>query len=209
MDIIRMTSLPNITAQIIATNLDTRGQLVKLIDRDARISVIASVTISNAEEALSQLSPALIVAHSETDSETKILHQLAKKYPDTFFMLIVSGAFIPSANGSALNYVTSLKQNDLKGVVPDIISKATQSVQGLDLAVIDADEKARLQKLTKRELEILKLTAVGLKIDEIAKQLNRSHSTVAKHRENLMKKMHMHDRVALTRLAIREGLIEA
>lgn len=209
MDIIRMTSLPNITAQIIATNLDTRGQLVKLIDRNARISVIASVTISNAEEALSQLSPALIIAHSETDSETKILHQLAKKYPDTFFMLIVSGAFIPSANGSALNYVTSLKQNDLEGVVPDIISKATQSVQGLDLAVIDADEKARLQKLTKRELEILKLTAVGLKIDEIAKQLNRSHSTVAKHRENLMKKMHMHDRVALTRLAIREGLIEA
>ena len=183
-----MTSLPNITAQIIATNLDTRGQLVKLIDRDARISVIASVTISNAEEALSQLSPALIIAHSETDSETKILHQLAKKYPDTFFMLIVSGAFIPGANGSALNYVTSLKQNDLEGVVPDIISKATQSVQGLDLAVIDADEKARLQKLTKRELEILKLTAVGLKIDEIAKQLNRSHSSVAKHRENLMKK---------------------
>jgi DNA-binding NarL/FixJ family response regulator len=204
-----MSLLPKIRAQIIATKLEVREQLVKLIDDDPRIKVIASVTITLAEEALNQLSPALIIAHSESDIEANSLCRLASKHPKIFFMLIMSDVITPQLSDKDINYVTSVKQDKIKIVIPEIISTATQSIVNSEQQKIHVNEQALLLQLTEKELEILKLTAIGLKIDEIADQLHRSRATVAKHRENLMKKLHMHDRVALTRLAIRQGLVTA
>ncbi len=204
-----MTSLPIITAQIIATRPEIREQLVGLVDNGPRISVVASVTINDAEEALNQISPLLIIAHGETETEVSSLHIIAKKHTQICFMLIVSDVTAPKADGKGLNFVTSVNKNNIKLVIPGIISNATQTIINPVQNNYLKEEQGRLENLTRKELEILKLTASGLKINEIAQQLHRSHSTVAKHRENLMKKLHMHDRVALTRLAIREGLINA
>jgi len=62
--------------------------------------------------------------------------------------------------------------------------------------------------LTPRETEVVKLIAEGLTNTEIAQALVISQKTVARHRSNLLEKLGLHDRVALTRYAIREGLIE-
>ena len=63
--------------------------------------------------------------------------------------------------------------------------------------------------LTERESEIVKLIAEGHTSREIAEILVISERTVERHRENILDKLDMRDRVELTRYAIRRGLIEA
>jgi two-component system, NarL family, response regulator NreC len=61
--------------------------------------------------------------------------------------------------------------------------------------------------LTAREREIIKLIAENFKNKEMAKLLCISPKTVAKHRDNLMKKLDLHSASALTALAIAKGII--
>jgi DNA-binding NarL/FixJ family response regulator len=62
--------------------------------------------------------------------------------------------------------------------------------------------------LTSRELEVLKLIAEAHTSKEIAKLLFISVKTVERHRQNILDKLGMRDRVELTRYAIRRGLIQ-
>jgi DNA-binding NarL/FixJ family response regulator len=63
--------------------------------------------------------------------------------------------------------------------------------------------------LTPRESEIVKLIAEGYSNKRIAEELVISEKTVGRHRANVLEKLGMHDRVELTRYAIRRGLVEA
>jgi DNA-binding NarL/FixJ family response regulator len=62
--------------------------------------------------------------------------------------------------------------------------------------------------LTPRELEVLKLIAEAHSNKEIARELFISIKTVERHRQNILDKLGMSDRVELTRYAIRRGLIQ-
>jgi DNA-binding NarL/FixJ family response regulator len=62
--------------------------------------------------------------------------------------------------------------------------------------------------LTPRELEVLKLIAEARTSKEIAAELFISVKTVERHRQNILDKLGMRDRVELTRYAIRRGLIQ-
>jgi DNA-binding NarL/FixJ family response regulator len=62
--------------------------------------------------------------------------------------------------------------------------------------------------LTPRELEVLKLIAEAYTSKEIAEALFISIKTVDRHRQNILEKLGMSDRVELTRYAIRRGLIQ-
>jgi DNA-binding NarL/FixJ family response regulator len=62
--------------------------------------------------------------------------------------------------------------------------------------------------LTPRELEVLKLIAEANTSKEIADKLFISIKTVDRHRQNILDKLGMRDRVELTRYAIRRGLIQ-
>jgi DNA-binding NarL/FixJ family response regulator len=62
--------------------------------------------------------------------------------------------------------------------------------------------------LTPRELEVVKLIAEAHTSKEIADLLVISIKTVERHRENILEKLGMRDRVELTRYAIRRGLVE-
>jgi DNA-binding NarL/FixJ family response regulator len=63
--------------------------------------------------------------------------------------------------------------------------------------------------LTPRELEVLKLIAEAYTSKQIADALYISIKTVERHRQNILDKLGMRDRVELTRYAIRRGLIQA
>jgi DNA-binding NarL/FixJ family response regulator len=62
--------------------------------------------------------------------------------------------------------------------------------------------------LTPRELEVLKLIAEANTSKEIADKLFISIKTVDRHRQNILEKLGMRDRVEVTRYAIRRGLIQ-
>ncbi len=71
-----------------------------------------------------------------------------------------------------------------------------------------ADLPLREEPLTAREQEVVKLIAEGYTSKEISEALVISEKTVERHRANVLEKLGMHDRVELTRYAIRRGLIE-
>ena len=71
----------------------------------------------------------------------------------------------------------------------------------------DETSKATLDGLTQREQEILVALASGESNDDIAARLSISKHTVARHRENLMRKLGLHSRSELVKYAIRKGLI--
>jgi DNA-binding NarL/FixJ family response regulator len=62
--------------------------------------------------------------------------------------------------------------------------------------------------LTRREREIVALIADSYTGREIAERLVISEKTVERHRGNILLKLGLRDRVALTRYAIRRGLID-
>lgn len=62
--------------------------------------------------------------------------------------------------------------------------------------------------LSDRETQILQLIAEGRSGRDIAQLLAISEKTVERHRSNILAKLGLHDRVELTRYAIRLGLVE-
>jgi RNA polymerase sigma factor (sigma-70 family) len=66
---------------------------------------------------------------------------------------------------------------------------------------------SKLELLSPREREVLKLIAEGYKNKEIAADLCISIKTVEKHRTNLMKKLDLHSSAALTFYAIEQNLV--
>jgi DNA-binding NarL/FixJ family response regulator len=71
-----------------------------------------------------------------------------------------------------------------------------------------AREETPVDALSPRELQVLKLIAEAYTSDGIAVELSISRRTVDRHRENILAKLGMRDRVELTRYAIRRGLID-
>jgi DNA-binding NarL/FixJ family response regulator len=69
-------------------------------------------------------------------------------------------------------------------------------------------DEADFDVLTPRELQVLKLIAEAHSSKEIAAELVISIKTVERHRQNILEKLGMSDRVELTRYAIRRGLIQ-
>ncbi|HET7574678.1 MAG TPA: response regulator transcription factor [Solirubrobacterales bacterium] len=69
-------------------------------------------------------------------------------------------------------------------------------------------EETPTDPLTPRELEVTKLIAEGLTSDEIAETLVIAKATVNRHRDNILEKLGMRNRVELTRYAIKRGLVE-
>jgi DNA-binding NarL/FixJ family response regulator len=73
---------------------------------------------------------------------------------------------------------------------------------------VDQGEQAPRERLTPRELDVVKLIAEAYTNKQIAEILKVSEKTVESHRANVLAKLGMRDRVELVRYAIRRGLIE-
>jgi len=76
-----------------------------------------------------------------------------------------------------------------------------------DLTSQNKETAATAEELTAREKELLTLIAEGKTNREISTLLNISVNTAQVHRQNLMKKLDLHDSTGIVRYAIRKGLI--
>jgi DNA-binding NarL/FixJ family response regulator len=68
---------------------------------------------------------------------------------------------------------------------------------------------ATAKLVTEREREVLTRVALGRSNKLIARELDLSVKTVEKHRANLMRKLTLHNTAAVTRFAIRNGMLTA
>jgi two-component system response regulator NreC len=179
---------------------------------------------SNGKEALEKtrkLSPNVIVMDITLPDITGIqaTQQLQTSYPDIaivtltihedeqyFFEMLQAGAsgYIPKRAAPedlitairAANNETYIYPSLAKILVGDYLSRSRQE-----------PDKITLDGITPREQEVLELLAEGYSNVEIAEKLSISKHTVARHRENLMRKLELHNRSELVKYAIRKGLI--
>jgi DNA-binding NarL/FixJ family response regulator len=82
------------------------------------------------------------------------------------------------------------------------------TIRTLMRAYLDDPAESARHPLTPRELQVVKLVAEAHTTEQIAELLTISPRTVERHRENILGKLGMRDRVELTRWAIRHGLID-
>lgn len=124
-----------------------------------------------------------------------------------FFEMLSAGAsgYVPkrAAPDDLLSAIRVVSQGEVfiypsmaKLLVKDFLRRAEET----------APPEAEL--LTAREMEVLACIADGLTNREIAERLVISVKTVDRHRENIMHKLNLHNRVELVRYAIEKGLID-
>jgi DNA-binding NarL/FixJ family response regulator len=90
----------------------------------------------------------------------------------------------------------------------DVILKP--QLNRLAVAIVEAvTVRQPLEKLTPRQIEVLRLVSEGNRTREIASRLGLSVKTVESHRGEVMKRLGIHDVVSLVRFAMRVGLITA
>jgi len=82
------------------------------------------------------------------------------------------------------------------------------TVRAVIQSYLDDPEARYTSQLTPREEEVAKLVAEANTTEQIAELLVISPRTVERHRENILAKLGLRDRVELTRWAIRHGLVE-
>jgi len=124
-----------------------------------------------------------------------------------FFEMLQAGAsgYIPkrAAPEDLISAIRAAANNEIyiypsltKALVTDYLSRGSQETRSTSM-----------DSLTAREEEVLGLLADGMSNEEIGEKLSISKHTVARHRENLMRKLELHSRSELVKYAIRKGLI--
>jgi len=124
-----------------------------------------------------------------------------------FFKMLQAGAigYVPkkAAPEELLRAITAAAANEVY-IYPSL---AKLLVSGYLQAGKAEQQEGSIPTLTDRENEVFELLAAGLSNQEIGLELVISPKTVARHRENIMRKLNLHSRVELVRYAIRKGII--
>lgn len=108
-----------------------------------------------------------------------------------------------AAEAGAVGYL--VKDTTLK-----ILGNIIREVQkGETFLTLPASDQPKNVNLTSREVEVLQLIAEGKANKQTASELGISIKTVEKHRQNLMRKLDIHDTAGLTRYAISAGVIDS
>ncbi len=80
-------------------------------------------------------------------------------------------------------------------------------IQGLDTIKTEFQAPQVIEKLTPKELEVIRLMASGCSNKEIAQALNKSEGTIKNHVSNLLAKLGVRDRTRAVLIAIEKGLL--
>jgi DNA-binding NarL/FixJ family response regulator len=91
---------------------------------------------------------------------------------------------------------------------PFLYPKAVGALVRDYLGRVQRGELVPGEELSPRETEVVKLIAEGHTSREIADILSISVNTVERHRQNVLEKLELRDRVALTLYAVRRGLVQ-
>ncbi len=126
-----------------------------------------------------------------------------------FFEMLAAGAsgYVPK-RAAPEDLLTAIRAAH-RGEVFIYPSLAKALVKDFLTRVENGKLPGEMDGLTEREREVLTHLAEGASNQDIADVLNISSNTVARHRENIMRKLNLHSRAELVKYAIRKGLIEA
>jgi two-component system response regulator NreC len=189
--------------------------------------IVITCEASNGEEALAladQCNPDVVIMDITLPdiSGIEVTRLMKEKHPDIavvaltihddeeyFFQMLQAGAsgYVPkrAAPEDLITAIRTVHNDEIyiypslaKSLVTDYLRRASAE-----------PEITQPEVLTPREHEVLELLAQGYSNDDIANKLIISKHTVARHRENLMRKLELHSRSDLVKYAIRKGIIKA
>jgi DNA-binding NarL/FixJ family response regulator len=202
-----------------------RRATVEWIERNGGFEVVGEVgSATEALDAARRLNPDIVVLDIDMPgrSSFEVADEIRRVSPSTKVMFLsgyCTDRYVADAIAAhASAYVT---KSDSPGNMLSALKRVGEgstyfSPQVRERLVIDGDgvrlgaaQQVRAESLSGREREVLRHVAKGLSKRDIAKLLFLSPRTVERHVANIMQKLGMHDRVALTRFAIREGMVEA
>ena len=140
--------------------------------------------------------------------ETAVLALTMHEDEQYFFEMLQAGAsgYLPkrAAPDELVTAIRTIARGEVF-LYPSLAARLVQDFLKRD----NVDQERKIyDQLTPREREVLILIAEGLSNGEIADKLVISIKTVDRHRENIMRKLNMHNRIELVKYAIRKGLIE-
>lgn len=150
----------------------------------------------------------------------KVTRQLTEDHPDiaVLALTIHEGReyFFEMLNAGAAGYVPKSAAADELMIAIRAVARGEVYLHSSVAQLLLQDHMRRnrseqggsMGSLTDREREVLTLLAEGLLNREIGEELGISPKTVARHRENIMRKLELHSRTELVKYAIRIGLID-
>jgi DNA-binding NarL/FixJ family response regulator len=195
-----------------------RRGLVQLIGIAPDLSVVGEASDGRSAVAMAlNLQPDVILMDLGMPEITGLeaTRQLKKKAPG-IRILILSGydadVYVDEAfDAGADGYILKTAHLDELVTAVKTVDRGERFVgTGISLRVHTADTAAgesRTGKLTEREREILQLIAEGRSHNQIAASLFISARTVDVHRNNIMKKLDLHDTASLVTYAIKNGIV--
>lgn len=114
----------------------------------------------------------------------------------------VDGYLLKNSSSSELLTAINAVMNDEGYIQPDLIPALNSRL------VSRNDSKEKIDSLTKREHEVLKLVAQGMFNKEIGEQMGISERTVKNHISSIFKKIDVADRTQAAVFAIKNNLVE-
>lgn len=177
----------------------------------------------NGEEAVEmerRLNPDVILMDLVMPKKNGIdaIREIKKRNPDARILVITSFAednkVIPAIKAGAMGYL--LKDStpqQLLQAINDVNQGSLSISQGIANQLVrelnrPVDSLPKKEKLTEREVAILKQSACGLTNQKIAANLCISEWTVRTHISNILSKLELSNRTQAVLYALREGLVD-
>ena len=173
--------------------------LVKKIKPEVLLLDIAMPEMDGVQVAqeLKKILPEIKVIVLTTHAEDQFIFE--------FLKLGVSGYVLKDSASQELIYSIRKSKDGMAFIDPSISKKVMEKFTQVTGGKKDFVDYG---KLSDREKEILQLVTEGNSNKEVAQKLYISPKTVENHKANIMKKLNIHDRIALTKYALRLGLID-
>jgi two-component system, NarL family, response regulator NreC len=207
-----MSAVSPITIVIADDHAVVRQGLRLLLEAEADLEVVGEASdLKQTFTILRELAPAVLVLdlHMGRELSLSTVAEFRAVAPQTAVVILTmedDPAFVaPAWSAGAAGYVLKeASRSDLVRAIRTVGAGGRYLDPAIGgLALSSADEAA----LTERELEVLRLVALGHTNAEIAKQMYISPRTVETHRANLQGKLGTAGRPELVRYALEHGVI--
>ncbi len=210
------------TVMIVEDHALVRSAICEAIEGDDMCVVAQAVTAEEAHERALAIRPDLLLVDIDLPgmSGIDLVRVLAPRLPETaIVMLTVSDAIddvLAALQAGAVGYLT-------KDMSPDALRRAVRAAVAGDLAMPrrmagtamrrlaasggmnDRTGSGGLERLSRREQEVLRLLAQGLTDRQIAESLTISTRTVESHVASILRKLDVPNRAAAARAYLDRG----
>lgn len=152
-----------------------------------------------------------VTAASRAGEQVETFNTCARTKSGGLRWINVSILVLPAIDGSSSVIVhlfrdaTGIKQQEL--FARQVLDLAQNLQQATRPEAPPLLQKSAANQLTQREIEVLALMAEGLSTDKIAEALSVSRSTTRNHIQNILQKLHVHNRSAAVAYAFEHSII--